>query len=82
LVPHPLEDIPGYEETLINALRSQVRAGDRVIIVGGGEGITAVVAAKAVGEMGSVICFEGNSWNVRKIKANRGPKQNVEPPDS
>jgi hypothetical protein len=69
LVPRTLEDIPDYEETLINALQAQVRSGDRVIIVGGGEGITAVVAAKAVGEKGSVICFEGNSWNVRKIKA-------------
>ena len=69
LIPHPLEDIADYEKTLIDALRSQVRIGDRVIIVGGGEGVTAVVAAKAVGETGSVICFEGNSWNVRKVKA-------------
>jgi hypothetical protein len=28
-----------------------------------------VVAAKAVGETGSVVCFEGNSWNVRKVQA-------------
>jgi hypothetical protein len=69
LVPHPLEDIADYEQTLIDALRSQVRIGDRVTIVGGGEGVTAVVAAKAVGEKGSVVCFEGNSWNVRKVKA-------------
>lgn len=69
LVPHPLEDIADYEQTLISALRSQVRLGDRVTIVGGGEGVTAVVAAKAVGETGSVVCFEGNSWGVRKIKA-------------
>jgi hypothetical protein len=69
LVPHPLEDIADYEQTLIDALRSQVRIGDRVTIVGGGEGVTAVVAAKAVGEKGSVVCYEGNSWNVRKIKA-------------
>jgi hypothetical protein len=69
LIPHPLEDIENYEQTLIAALRSQVRVGDRVTIVGGGEGVTAVVAAKAVGETGSVVCFEGSSWNVRKIKA-------------
>lgn len=68
-VPHPLEDIADYEQTLIDALRSQVRIGDRVTIVGGGEGVTAVVAAKAVGEKGSVVCYEGNSWNVHKIKA-------------
>lgn len=69
LIPHPLEDIPDYEKTLIDALRAQVRVGDRVIIVGGGEGVTAVVAAKAVGETGSVVCFEGSSWNVRKVQA-------------
>jgi hypothetical protein len=69
LVPHPLEDIADYEQTLIGALQAQVRAGDRVTIVGGGEGVTAVVAAKAVGERGSVLCFEGNSWGVSKIKA-------------
>jgi hypothetical protein len=69
LIPHPLEDIADYEKTLIDALRAQVRIGDRVIIVGGGEGVTAVVAAEAVGDKGSVVCFEGNSWNVRKVKA-------------
>ena len=68
LVPYPLEDIADYERTLIDALRSEVRLGDKVVIVGGGEGVTAVVAAKAVGEKGSVVCFEGNSWNVRKVK--------------
>ena len=36
--------------------------------MGGGEGVTAVVAAKTVGETGSVICFEGNSSSVRNIK--------------
>jgi len=69
LLPNPLDDIENYEQTLIAALQSQVRPEDRVTIVGGGEGVTAVVAAKAVGEKGSVLCFEGNSWNVHKIKA-------------
>ena len=69
LVPYPLEDIADYEQTLIDALRPQVRIGDRVTIGGGGEGVTAVVAAKAVGEKGSVLCFEGNSWNICKVKA-------------
>ena len=83
LVPHPLDDIVNYEQTLIDALRSQIRIGDRVTIVGGGEGVTAVVAAKAVGEKGSVVvCFEGNSWNVRcKTKATGGGNKNVQTPD-
>lgn len=69
LVPHPLEDIEGYEQTLIGALQSEIRVGDRVTVVGGGEGVTAVVAAQAVGETGSVVCFEGSGWGVRKVMA-------------
>lgn len=68
LIPYPLEDIEGYEQTLISALRSQIRPGDKVTIVGGGEGVTAVVAAKAAGDTGSVVCFEGSSWGVHKTK--------------
>ncbi len=69
LAPHPLEDIHGYEENLIRALRSQVRIGDRVTIVGGGEGVTAVVASKGAGDTGSIVCFEASGWEVQKIKA-------------
>ena len=69
LIPYPLEDIADYEQTLISALRSHVRLGDKVTIVGGGEGVTAVIAAMAAGETGSVVCFEGSSWGVQKIKA-------------
>ena len=69
LIPSLLKDIEDYEQTLIDALRCEVRSGDRVTIVGGGEGVTAVIAAKAVGEAGSVVCFEGNSWSVSNIKA-------------
>ena len=39
-----------------------------VTVVGGGEGVTAVVAARAVGETGSVVCFEGSGWGVRKVR--------------
>jgi hypothetical protein len=69
LIPHPLEDIVDYEQTLISALRSHIHLGDKVTIVGGGEGVTAVVAAIAAGETGSVVCFEGGRWGVQKIKA-------------
>jgi hypothetical protein len=69
LIPYPLEDIDNYEQTLILALQSEILPGDKVTIVGGGEGVTAVIAAKAVGETGSVVCFEGSNWGVRKIKA-------------
>jgi Methyltransferase small domain len=69
LIPHPLEDIEDYEQALVSALKSQVCIGDKVVVVGGGEGVTAVVAAKAAGETGSVLCFEGSKWSVRLIRA-------------
>ena len=33
LIPHPLDDIADYEQTLLGALQSEVRVGDRVTIV-------------------------------------------------
>lgn len=69
LLPHPLEDVEEYEQALIAAMHSEVRAGDKVTIVGGGEGVTTVVAANAVGETGSVVCYEGSKWCVEKVKA-------------
>jgi hypothetical protein len=69
LIPGLLEDIDGYESALISALQSHLRPGDKVTIVGGGEGVTAVIAAKGVGEIGSVVCFEGSSWVAQQVRA-------------
>lgn len=52
-------DEPGYEQTLVAALSNNVRAGDRIVIVGGGVGVTAVAAAKIAGREGHVVCYEG-----------------------
>jgi hypothetical protein len=64
LIPPLLEDIAGYEQTLVDALQSEIPVGDRVTVIGGGEGVTALVAAQAVGETG----FEGSGWGLRKVK--------------
>ncbi|HTR12512.1 MAG TPA: hypothetical protein VMI72_04450 [Roseiarcus sp.] len=66
LLPHNVADIPDYEEALLRGIRMHVRPGDRVVVVGGGEGVTVAVAAKAVRDSGRVICFEG-----AKLFANR-----------
>lgn len=58
-VPEYNSDDPEYEQPLIEALESAVSAGDEVVIVGGGWGVTAVVAARATGASGSVLVFEG-----------------------
>jgi hypothetical protein len=60
LLPPDLRDNPTYEQALISGLRSTVRPGDKVIVVGGGEGITAAMAALLAGPSGHVQCFEGD----------------------
>lgn len=64
LMPFMHHDVADYEATLIGALRDVLRAGDRAVIVGGGLGVTAVVAAQAVRPGGSVICFEGSAQQI------------------
>ncbi len=57
-------DEPEYEQALVTALRQNVRPLDRIVIVGGGVGVTAVIAAKLGG---SVICYEGGAEEVRHV---------------
>jgi hypothetical protein len=59
---------PAYEQPLIEALRSNLVAGDSVVIVGGGWGVTATVAASIVGESGSVVVYEGAADRIADIK--------------
>ncbi|UPV75251.1 FkbM family methyltransferase [Halorussus limi] len=54
---HPV-DKPGYESALVEGLQSRVREGDHVVVVGGGYGVTAVNAARQVGEDGRVTVYE------------------------
>ena len=51
-------DVPGYESSEVEALQEYCRPGDDVVIIGGGFGVTAVVAAEAVGVDGSVVVYE------------------------
>ena len=59
--PPEIYDIPGYEEKLVTALNRAVKPGDRVLVIGGGAGTTAVVAAKLAGAGGSTICYEASA---------------------
>ena len=73
--PHDEVDIPSYEYNLLRGIDQHVEQGDRVIIVGCGFGVTAVVAAKATGPTGTVTCYEGSQAQVQKagltLKANQ-----------
>ena len=62
------EDIADYEITLLNGLQRAVKSGDKVVIVGGGVGVTAVVAAQLAAPDGHVTCFEGSERQVELVR--------------
>src|SRR5262245_40003258 len=57
----PRHERPRYEDTSVRALRDNVVEGDKVVVVGGGAGVTAVVAAKIANR---VDCFEASASGV------------------
>ena len=61
----PASDL--YEDALIDGLTRYVRPGDTVVIVGGGWGATVVAAARAAGEGGRVVVFEGSPEYARRV---------------
>ena len=61
-------DEPDYEATLVAGLSETIRPGDSVVVVGGGLGVTAVVAALRTGPSGTVQCFEGSKQYVRLVQ--------------
>lgn len=54
------KDKPDHERGLVTGIARFVRPGDRVVVVGGGIGITAAHAALAAGGTGHVTCYEGD----------------------
>lgn len=50
---------PKYERGMIAGVRSAVGRGDNVVVVGGGLGVSTVIAAETAGETGNVRVFEG-----------------------
>ena len=54
------DDRPFVESGLITGIKEYVQNGDKVTIVGGGRGVTAVRAAQKVGESGKITVYEGS----------------------
>lgn len=54
------QDAENYESAIVNNLRTFVQTGDKIVIVGGGWGVSTVVAAEETGESGSVRTFEAS----------------------
>jgi precorrin-6B methylase 2 len=58
------------EEGLLNALRNVVSEGDRVVIVGGGYGLSSITSSEKVGEKGEVVTFEAGEEQSKVLKKN------------
>jgi hypothetical protein len=67
IVPWRTADIPGYEDGLVDGIRDHAKQGDQIVIVGGGWGVSSVIAARQVGESGQVLTYEGGADAVHKI---------------
>lgn len=65
-------DNPMYESKLIDGIRKFATCGDKVIIVGGGLGISTVVAARQVGTEGQVMTYEASPSSARKVRETVG----------
>lgn len=59
---------PNYETALVKGLKKFVKTGDKVVIVGGGNGITTSIASKLTGPTGMVNCYEASKQSYKKIK--------------
>jgi len=59
---------PDHEQAPIRSLRRHVRRGDDVVVVGGGWGVTTVVAARMTHFEGSVTTFEPTSRMLETIE--------------
>lgn len=58
---------PTYEETLLESSQELIQAGDTVVIIGGGWGVSTVEIARQIGEGGEVITYEGSKKAVKDI---------------
>lgn len=54
------DEQPEYEEPLVDGIEQTIQPGDTVIVVGGGRGVSAVLAARSTGVSGDVSVYEGS----------------------
>jgi len=64
--PYRTEDGPEYEHTEVESLRTYAKKGDEVVVIGGGLGVTAVVASKVTD--GKVTVFEQSKPTYKILK--------------
>jgi hypothetical protein len=59
---------PNYEKGIVNSLEKNVGEEDKVVICGGGLGVTAVKSAKLNQKPENVVVFEGSESQTEKIR--------------
>jgi len=59
---------PDYETALVRGLNRYVKDGDKIVIVGGGKGVTTCIASIRAGIHGAVICYEASRESYKRIK--------------
>jgi hypothetical protein len=74
-IPTDVVNQPEYEATLLAGLSETTRPGDNVVVVGGGLGVTVVVAALRTGASGTVQCFEGSAQYAELIRQTAARKR-------
>lgn len=57
-----------YEAALVSGIRNSVRSDDSVIVIGGGYGVSTVVAAHQAGPQGDLLVFEGADDRVEILR--------------
>lgn len=63
--PYPGND--SYEQSYVRAIREHLE-GTKVVVIGGGEGVSTVTAARLVGEKGRVISYEGGKKSAKAVR--------------
>jgi len=61
-------DKPNQEDGIASSHRKHTQEGDTVNVVAGGNGVTAVIAARIVGENGLIRIYEGGGQRVEAIR--------------
>lgn len=61
-------NIPNFKKPNIEQIYNNYTKGDKIVIIGGGNGVSAVHSANIVGPEGAVIIYEGDKERVRDLE--------------
>lgn len=62
------DEQPEYEAPLVSGIERMVGTGNSIVIVGGGRGVSTVIAARAAGPSGKVTVYEGSREQYNRVE--------------